>query len=168
MAKLELCDAIVLASRSYARRQAKKRSAGFFVRIVRDPMHGPRLCCSASARLGLALGQIGAQLRGQTLLASLAHRALGRACFAHAASVAAKNKKELTCPTGARQGGGSKRHRLATFCGAHGMGGFGTRSSSKHGEPPLLLVSAHLPLPSPATQPVPGSPMTCASCARHL
>src|SRR5215831_15725187 len=82
-AKVDLCDAIALASHSYATRQAKKRSAAFFVRIVRDLMHG-RTPCSTGARLGLALGQIGAQLRGQTLLASLAQRSLARARFAHA------------------------------------------------------------------------------------
>src|SRR5262245_29354917 len=82
-AKADLCDAIALASHSYATRQAKKRSAAFFVRIVRDLMHG-RTPCSTGARLGLALGQIGAQLRGQTLLANLAQRSLARARFAHA------------------------------------------------------------------------------------
>jgi hypothetical protein len=94
-AKVDLCDAIVLASHSYATRQAKKRSAAFVVRIVRDLMHR-RTLSGTGARLGLALGQIGAQLRGQTPPASLAQRSLARAWFAHHAPCLLATKSKFT------------------------------------------------------------------------
>src|SRR5947207_1292300 len=67
----------------YATRQAKKRSAFSFVRIIRALVHRRTPLRGPGARLLLALAQVGPQLGGQTaapILGSRAFRALSLVC----------------------------------------------------------------------------------------
>src|SRR5215831_6428328 len=90
-------SAVAIGDRLYATRQAKKRSSAFFVRIIRNLMHGRTLHRGSGlgAGLGLALGQVGAQLRRQTLLASLGAHALLGPCLSHAGLVPWRRRASL-------------------------------------------------------------------------